>query len=202
MNMTEYEQEIRKRLTEDARCPLCAALQDREFDILAHLQYVVTLDPAIRHAVAAEGGFCDFHFRQFRKLANAQTNALLLITLVHEYCRRGSALPLRCRLCAELASYENNLLEEMARLLGDNSVRDLYEQSSGLCVSHMHSFGQRSQNPDIKSLVNNIQILQMQRDLPALTAMSERSFFETNQSQRSSIARVVEKLVGRKALGL
>jgi len=202
MNTTGYKEDIRKRMTEDGGCPLCELVRDREFETLAHLQYVVTGDEGIRGAIASEGGFCDFHFRQFRKIANSETNALLLIALVDEYCRRHGTLTVKCRVCAELESCESELLEEMCNLLIEESFRGPYIQSSGLCIQHLHSVQDCPITPDMKLWLNETQIQQLRRNIPALTAMSTRSYFDTTYSQRRAISRVAEKFAGRKALGL
>jgi len=202
MNTTEYEEEVLRRLREEQRCPLCAMVREREFDILSHLQYQVTHDEALRNTIAEEGGFCDFHFRQFRKLANAETNSLLLITMVQAYSSQGNSVQATCRLCSELALYESSILEATVGLMAEESARAAYADSSGLCLIHMHAVEQRLDDPHVRLWLRAMQSQQMKRNLPSLVAMSTRSFFDTTQSQRSSILCIVEKFVGRKALGL
>jgi len=202
MNTTEYESEIRKQMVEERRCPVCVIVQNKEFDILSQLQYDVTQDASLRKAIARERGFCDFHFRQFKRIANSETNALLLLALVVEHCSRDLPGHRNCRICEELVPYEERILTELVALFASDSFREFYWRCSGLCLLHMRNVQDQMALPDVNSWLNEVQRQQLQRDVPALLEMSTRSFFATTHSQRGSIACMVEKFVGRKSIGL
>ncbi len=195
-------EDIRKAMSERARCPVCALLDDREFDIIARLQHDITRNPEIRQAVAEEGGFCVPHFRQFGKIANAQTRALLFDTMIKGYSVRSAAPLPRCRICAGLAPYEEDLLGEMVRLLGCESFRQEYARRSGLCLPHMQEIQPRLGSSELREWLADVQIEQMRRDLPAINAISTRSYYDTTRPQRESVARQTEKFAGRNALGV
>jgi len=69
--MTAHEEQIFNKMREVRRCPVCALLEDLEFEILCQFQYDLTRNEGVRTAIAKAGEFCDFHFLQFRKLANS-----------------------------------------------------------------------------------------------------------------------------------
>jgi len=198
----EYEDLLQRTLQSEARCPLCFIMEDREFGIISQLQYTVTQDDDVRRNIAHEGGFCAFHFRQFRKIANTETNALLLITMVNEYVRQRSAANATCRICTDVARLERALLEDLARLLHHVTFRQSFAESGGVCLGHMSYLQERCKSDELAVWLGETQIRQMERLMPDLIAMSTHSFFGATHSQRSCIVRLVEKYVGRKALGL
>jgi len=197
----ECEDQILKKMEEERRCPVCGLLEDQEFDILSHLQYDVTCKEDVRTAIAKAGGFCDFHFRRFRKLANSQTNAVLLLALIREYCERDGGITIRCRVCNELAVSEARLLEAVDTLLRRSDFRVIYEQMPGLCVNHMKEVQRTLTSAVGRSWLQSCQITQMKRAIPDLQNMVERSYFDTTHDQRIVIPGSIEKFVGRKSLG-
>jgi len=198
----EYDDLLHRTVQSEARCPLCVLMEDREFEVISQLQYTVTRDEAVRRSIAHEGGFCDFHFRQFRKIANSETNAILLITMVNEYVRHRWATNITCRICADIARLEKGLLDDLARLLHLVAFRHLFAESGGVCLGHLSSLQERCKSDELAMWLGETQIRQMERLMPDLVAMRTLSYFDATHSQRSCIVRVVEKYVGRKALGL
>lgn len=201
MNTTEYEQQLRERLKNENRCPVCTLVRDLEFELLRHLQYQVTHNVEVRKSVAAEGSFCPLHFRRFRKLANAQTTALLMIELVQLYRKNGRNHQLSCRICRELDTYESALVQELARLLNEPAFCSLYKERTGLCFAHTETLSKNVSDEICKFLFDH-QMKELARSLPDLEAMSKLQYYDTTTSQRSSVARTVEKFAGRKAFGI
>lgn len=199
--MMGCEEQILKKLQEEQRCPVCALVEDLEFNILRHLQYDVTRNEHIRASIATAGGFCEFHFRRFRRLANSHTNALLLLGLIQEYCVDDGDIRLRCRVCEEIDSYEVRLLEAVKTLLSRNDFRATYEQVPGLCIGHMKEVQNAIHSTTDRSWLQDCQIRQMKKAAPGLQQMVERSYYDTTRDQRNTIPRSIEKFVGRKALG-
>jgi len=202
MNMTGYEQQILKKMQEEQRCPVCALLEDLEFVILCHLQYDVSNNEDVRTAIVTAGGFCEFHFRRFRKLANSRTNALLLMALIRQYCEHDDDFQAHCRVCERITFDEVRLLEALDSLLPRNDFRTVYEQGPGLCLCHMQKAQRATGSVEYRSWLGQCQITQMTNILPLLQQMVDRSYFDTTRDQRITIPYSVEKFVGRKALGL
>ena len=200
--MMGYDEQILGKMREESRCPVCALLEDLEFEILSQLQYNVTEDEAVRNAIAKAGGFCDFHFRRFRKLANDRTNALLLLALIREYCERSEGIAIRCQVCEDIASYEAWLLKALNSMLHGNDFREQYEQVTGLCICHMQEVQHATDSAAERVWLQSCQIRQMRDSIPSLQQMVERSYFETTLNQRRTIPGSVEKFVGRKSVGL
>jgi hypothetical protein len=202
MNMTAYEEQILAKMREERRCPVCGLLEDLEFDILRHLQYDVTKNENVRSTIAQAGGFCGFHFRRFRKLANSQTNALLILALIGEYSHHDLDIHVQCRVCEEITSHESRLLETLCTLLHSVDFRVVYEQMAGLCIGHMKEVQRAIDSAADRSWLQSCQLTQMKKAIPGLQQMVERSYFDTNREQRITIPGSIEKFVGRKALGL
>jgi hypothetical protein len=201
MSTTEYNKALCERLESENRCPVCTLVRDQEFELLRHLQYQITHDATVRTSVAAEGGFCPLHFRRFRKIATAQTTALLMIELVNEYRKNGHRHRLSCRICHELDSYERGLIQELTRLLHEPSFIALYEKRTGLCLTHAETVSKSLPEQVVKFLYEH-QRKELERALPDLEAMGTLPYYDTTRSQRSSIPRTVEKFAGREAFGI
>lgn len=200
--MTEFEGSIHKKIEESMRCPLCSLVDGEEFNMLSRLQYDVSHDPAVREAIAREGGFCEFHFRQFRKIANAKTNALLLIALVERYSQRDNHLTVHCRLCAHLDDYEGHLIEAVISLLKESPFRADYENHTGLCLDHLSAVRPLIADEELQRWLDELSRIQMQRETASLEQMATKSYYDTSRLARGSVARIVEKFVGRRALSL
>jgi hypothetical protein len=202
MCMMEYEELILKKIDESLRCPVCCLVDGEEFNMLSHLQYDIAKDPQTREAVAHEGGFCEFHFRQFRKIANARTNALLLIALIGQFCDGDDHLPLHCRFCAHLNAYEGRLVQAAASLLKDASFRNKYEEHTGLCLEHLSAVRPLVPDEEIQQWLDRVSRTQMQRETESLEQMATKSYYDTSRLARGSVSRTVEKFVGRRSTSL
>lgn len=118
--------------------PLCNAIIDYEFDLLSKLQYEIHNDENIRKEVTEEGGFCDFHFRQFKKVAGGFTNIVLLKSLIENNNFVNDNFKINCRLCKQVDNYENLLITAQYELLGEESFRKNFYDTSGLCFEHFN----------------------------------------------------------------
>ena len=200
--MSELKERIKNKLQKVLRCPVCSLLDDLEYDILCKLQYDVTNDEAIRNSIASEGGFCDFHFRQFRKVANSKTNALLLSAVIDHYMKANMEYSLHCRLCNASAEYEHNLLSSFLTLIEDSVFQEEYAKHSGLCIGHLMSLFTMDISESAKKWLMDVLRISLQNDLPLLQDMAGVSYYNTKRIARSSIIRCTEKFAGRRALGL
>jgi hypothetical protein len=198
----EYDERILQKLAQVNHCPLCSLLDNEEFQTLSRLQYEITHDTVIRDGIAAEGGFCEFHFRQFRKIASSKTNALLLLSLVRHYLASGCVQDVHCRLCDHLDGCRQKLVEDFVQLLSRQSFVQQYEQSPGLCKGHLAMVIESLSSPDGRKLLLDLHRNQTERELRLLDEMASRSYYETSREARGSILRTVEKFVGRRALSL
>jgi hypothetical protein len=198
--MTEYEQGIRKKMEQSLRCPLCVLTDELEFNMLAELQYEVTHRPEVREAIAEEGGFCEFHFRQFRKIASAKTNALLLIAMVKRFAEPQNHFAINCRLCSHLENYEDRLTKAISQLLIEESFREYYADHSGLCKKHVETIQPLISDETVRGWLEDVHRTRMQKEIPFLEQVATKSYYDTSRLARGSIARTVEKFVGRRAL--
>jgi len=202
MNTTAYEQRILRAIQEEWRCPICALLEEEEFDFLADLQYSLSNDEHVRNAFAHEGGFCDNHFRQFRRMASIATNALVLLALVDAHCGTNVPVKLKCRICERLASSEHTLERVLLNLFATHAFRELYGRACGLCLPHRSAVDLHQIYPGLAPWLDEVHRRQIQRFRPVLRELSSRSFFETTNAERNSIVQLVEKFVGRRAVGV
>jgi hypothetical protein len=202
MNTTDYEKILLDKLKNEARCPICALVQEEEFTLISKLQYDVTNDERLRKEFPAQGTFCDFHFRQFRKVANNETNALLLISFIEHFRANGMEAHGDCSVCLKLNDYEGALTTAMASLLKNESYRTAYAASNGVCFHHEEDVGKASGSAEIIHWLSEMQQQQLQREIPPLQHLANASYYNTTAYERGAIVRVVEKIVGRKSVGL
>jgi hypothetical protein len=185
------------------RCPICSAADDLEFDQLSKLQYEVTVDAKLRQQIASNGGFCTLHFRRFRKLADSQTNALMLQTLYEEWQRdKNLQFGSRCIVCKENEMHEKNLLTSFASSLYDENFYERFQASAGLCFEHQQEVSQLLQEPSKAVQLGQLHEEQLEKLMHTVEKMINAGYFETRDLERRSIPCVIEKFVGRKALGL
>lgn len=202
MNTTAFDKTIVDKIKSEGHCPICTILREHEFDTLCQLQYEVTRDEQVRRAISIEGGFCEFHFRQFRRVANSMTNALLLLELVQQYAETGGGLPVACRLCRDLNLLEDGLVRTLARLLGTDEFREVYAAGRGVCIKHMHHVQSLDIPPALKNWIAGKQLEQMKGFVEGLKELATTPYYDTRSEVRSYTALTIEKFVGRKALGL
>lgn len=193
---------ILKRMKEEDRCPLCAMLQEEEFSLLSTLQYDVSRNESFRKSIVRNGSFCDFHFRQFRKIANQKTNALLLFSFAKTVRPSLNPVSIRCVLCESLEAFEKQLVHFMADILHDEKNHVLYARSHGLCYLHLRSVHALLSSMKLKKWLITTEYEHIQRDIPVLEKLTSRSFYDTSKSERKVIPRMVEKFVGRRTIGL
>ena len=207
--MTAFEKLILSKMRKESRCPVCVLVQEKEFSLLSHLQYRVSQHKRVRKSIAAENGFCDFHFRQFRKIANNRTNAALLLSFIEEYRkgvqrypRNGFPKHVHCRLCNALDAYDKKLEIVMATILRNAMYRKLYVKSSGLCLLHERSVERSLRSIEAKRWLKETQLHQLISKIPMLEHVVAKSYYDTTAEERGTIPSLVEKFVGRKAIGL
>jgi hypothetical protein len=207
--MTEFKKLLLSKTRTESRCPICVLVQEEEFSLLSRLQYDVSRNKRVRTSIARNRGFCDFHFRQFRKIANNRTNAILLLSLI-ETCQKGGQLSRRngtpkhvhCRLCNTLEAYEKRLEKNMALILSVESHRESYFESGGLCFLHEESVERMLRSSSVKRWLKETQLQQLLRRIPMLEHVAAKSYYDTSAEERAAIPSIVEKFVGRKAIGL
>jgi hypothetical protein len=200
--MTEYERNIIKKMEESGRCPVCHMMDNEEFDMLSHIQYDVTHNPEVREAIVDEGGFCEFHFRQFRKIANARSNSLLMTAMVERYSQPENEFTINCRFCFHLDEMERNLLVAVRSLLKDKAFREKYAAHTGLCLGHLDAVIRQIDQIEMKKWLARIQREQMKQEIPYLEQMATQSYYDTSNVARGSLVRTVEKFVGRRTLSM
>lgn len=186
-----------------AGCPICNAIIDYEFDLLSKLQYEIHNNEKLRKEVADEGGFCDFHFRQFKKVAGGLTNIALLKSLIESISYKKDNYKIDCRLCKQVNSFENFLVKAQDELLKDESFRQEFSGTTGLCFEHFNMVITVCGNIEIKEWLNEIHIEQIKRMRTAFEGMLKyKSFIEIDREKRALINVMIEKFAGRKTHAL
>ncbi|MHB1687156.1 MAG: hypothetical protein ACYCVH_07265 [Ignavibacteriaceae bacterium] len=186
-----------------AACPLCNALMDYEFDLLAKLQYEIHNNESVRKKVAEEGGFCDFHFRQFKKIASGLTNILLLKSLVESDSYKKESFNIECRLCNQIDSFENALIIAQYELFKDDSFKHKFSDTIGLCFVHFNKIISISDDAEIDKWLKEIHIDQIKRTKEEFDFMLRfKSFYEIDREKRKLINIMIEKFAGRKTHAL
>ncbi len=190
-------------LNSKAGCPACNAIIDYEFDLLSKLQYQIHNDEEVRKAVAEEGGFCDFHFRQFKKIAGGFTNIALLKSLIESSSYEEDNFKIECRLCSQVDRFENLLIAAQVELLRDGSFRKKFYDTMGLCFEHFDKVILICDNEDIKNWLKRIHVEQVKRMIEDFEYMQTfKSFYEIDREKRALINTMIEKFAGRKTHAL
>ncbi len=190
-------------LNSKAGCPVCNAIIDYEFDLLSKLQYEIHNNESVRKEVAEEGGFCDFHFRQFKKVAGGFTNIALLKSLIESSSYADNNFRINCRLCKQVDSFENSLITVQYELLKDESFKKKFCDTIGLCFEHFNQVILICDNEDIKNWLKEIHVEQIKRMREDFDFMlTFKSFYEIDREKRALINTMIEKFAGRKTHAL
>ena len=196
--MTEYEQKISRKMEQSLYCPVCSLVDDEEFEMLSMLQYDVTRQPDTREAVVNEGGFCEYHFRQFHKIATSKTNALLLRAMVEHFARPETQFVVNCRFCNHLDEYEGQLVKAIIHMLAENSFQVFYAEHRGMCKRHLRSAEAMVSDEATRGWLEEVHRSQMLREIPFLEQLATKSYYDTSRLERGSVSRSIEKFVGRR----
>jgi hypothetical protein len=202
-NIKSIKEELSERVSTEDGCPLCSMMMDYEFNQIAHIQYEVSNNKNIREMIASEGGFCDFHFRQFRKIANGKTNISLLKSIIEVGAYKKENFQIECRLCKSVNEYEYNLLRVFTEFLSEKEKRTQHEKTNGICFIHLKQVKYLIEDENIKGWLQKIHIEQIERmrtDFDFMNAL--KSFYEIDRKKRKLINILIEKLAGRKIGGL
>ena len=202
-NKKSTKEELSERISTENGCPLCSMMMDYEFNQIAHIQYEVSNNKIIREMIASEGGFCDFHFRQFRKIANGKTNISLLKSIIEAGAYKEENFQIECRLCKSVNEYEYNLLRVFAEFLSEKEKRTQHEKTNGICFSHLKRLNDFIEDENTKCWLHKVhieQIERMQTDFDFMNAL--KSFYEIDREKRKLINILIEKLAGKKIGGL
>ena len=203
MEETEFTEKIFEKIENEQGCPLCSMVMDYEFNMLATIQYEVTQNDSVRKQIAMEGGFCDFHFRQFKKIANYKTNILLLKALVEFGMHKDVNANINCRFCNAVDQFEDELIRYASELFTDKNFLDRFNMSNGLCVIHLRKILGNINDEELKRIILQIHRDQIDSFKPTLEMMnSATSYLNVDISKRGLINVIIQKLVGRKTAGL
>ena len=190
-------------LNSKSGCPVCNAIIDYEFDLLSKLQYQIHNDEEVKYKVAEQGGFCDFHFRQFKKVAGGFTNIVLLKSLIESSSYKNGNFKIECRLCNQIDLFESSLIATQIELLKEDSFKQKFIDTTGLCFEHFKLVISASDNEDLEKWLKDIHIMQIERMLEDFDYMlTFKSFYEIDREKRALINTMIEKFAGRKTHAL
>lgn len=184
-------------------CPICSILMDFEFNYISKIQYSITKDKTVREEIAAEGGFCDFHFRQFKKIANGKTNISLLKTIIENGAYKKHDFAIDCRICKEVDNYENESIKAFLMFIENNDAKLKFEQSYGICFEHFRMLTSLVSNSEILKWLYKTHVYQIESLHSDFESMSKiKSYYEIDRDKRKLINILIEKLAGRKTRSL
>ncbi len=192
-------QELKEKILNEKNCPLCSLVLDFEFNQLSQIQHQVSYDSGIRKNIAGKGGFCDFHFRQFKKIANGKTNIIFLKSIIEEGAYKSDNFNIECLICNKVNIYENELLNSFMEFLFDKINRKNFEETNGICFVHLKMITEFMEDENITKWLSQTHIKQierMQKDFEYMNSV--KSFYEIDREKRKLINILIEKLAGRK----
>ena len=160
-------------------CPICAAEWKLLFDYFAEFQYQLVTAPALREQFARSHGFCHFHTWQFEKIASPQGISVgylpLIDTVLTELRRLGEDVspdsadlsPLfpgerSCPACQFLQTQEKILIHQLVARLEEESGRDLYRQTAGVCIPHLIQIAGEAPDPERNRFLLAEQVRQLE----------------------------------------
>ena len=197
------EKELVRRISVENGCPICAMIMDYEFNFISKVQYSVSKDKNVREEIALEGGFCDFHFRQFKKIANGKTNILLLKSIIEFGSYKNNNYSVKCRICKVVDAYEAEIVKSFPSLFNDQAFHLKFENGIGICFDHLNMIKTLIEDKTILEWLFVTHIKQIERLYQDFDDMSKiKSFYEIDRSKRKLINVLIEKLAGRKTRSL
>lgn len=203
MIIGEIENTIMIKLKSENGCPICSIVLDYEFNLIAKLQYEITYNEKLRKEVANEGGLCDFHFRQFRKIANGKTNILFLKTIIEEGAYKKENFSIECRLCKGVTKYEKTIIEKFINIIKIEENKEEFVHSRGICFEHIKLVYNLIDDEKTKLWLQKVNIEQIENLKTEYDYMSNvNSYYEIDRKMRSLISSLIQKLTGRKSSGL
>lgn len=198
--------QIQKYFSNSAKvvgCPICSMIMDYEFNFISKIQYAVSNEKKTREEIAAEGGFCDFHFRQFKKIANGKTNILLLKSIIEVGAYKRKNFSVNCRICLDIDVYESEIIKSLSYFITDQNFRLNFESSIGICFNHLQMVTIRLEDKKIIEWLIDTHIKQIELMHKDFDDMSKiKSFYEIDRDKRKLINILIEKLAGRKTRSL
>lgn len=201
--MNNIKQEILYTLENEQGCSLCSLILDFEFQLLSKLQLDISNDETFRNNIARKGGFCDFHFRQFKKITNGKTRIVFLKAILEQEAYKKEGFMVECILCKKIENFEKELIEYLVRILTEEQTLKIFEVSNGICFEHLQKVENLVDNEPFKKYLREINIKQLNRLKEDFEYMSKiDSYYEIDHSKRNLINALIQKLSGRKSGGL
>jgi len=195
--------ELIEKIGTESGCPICSIILDYEFHLLSKLQYEISNDEQIRKEIAIQGGFCDFHFRQFKKLANGKTNIIFLKSIIEEGAFKKENFKVKCSICKKVDNYQTAVVKSFVDLLPEKENAEKFDQSNGICFEHLELVCDFIDDEKIKNWLRKIHVVQIERLQKDFDYMNNaNSFYEIERAKRGLINALIQKLTGRKSGGL
>lgn len=193
-------------------CPICLILEEKTSDLLCQLQFDATHKQEVKELVTSAGGYCHFHFWYLHKLASPVTNAQLLEGLLEKIQNEFPdyrdapqkisahfAAEIRCPACRFTREWEEELLTIFtAKIEEEEDFRNAYQQSRGLCLSHLDRLVERLPDTEVGSFLVTATCHQIDNLLQELRLQVSKWHNKDRSpgEEQSSTYRAIEKLVG------
>lgn len=124
-------------------CPICLRLDKDEYDFMCRYQYQTLKEEKVRQDLVSSDGYCNFHSYEMERLTSPLVNAVVAKDLIDREIRavEEGLIPSRegndCPVCRYVRQREDSYLREVKSLLPEESFREEYERTDGLCRIHL-----------------------------------------------------------------
>ncbi|MGC8552302.1 MAG: hypothetical protein ACP5O7_05480 [Phycisphaerae bacterium] len=135
---------------DDGGCPVCCRLQRCALRHMRQLLWESVNDSGVRSALRQDGGLCRRHLQLLLSLKEGQSSAILIrdwfdrqvVRLFRNKdsgARRKCKIPIDCLFCRNDRDEEFNARHMLAAFAGDRELRSCWDESSCLCLAHLHA---------------------------------------------------------------
>jgi len=179
-------------------CVICCAIGQIEFDLLAQLQGTSEGSVLALISAGAQLGFCNLHLCRLRQLMSVRTAAPFLLKVFEKLIStNATTFHEPCYICDFLNKVKQELLQQLLLQLENPALRKRYAAGDGVCLPHLRMLlASEILTAEMQDFLIREQRESISRLLPLLQALCSKSYSLTDNFERSSIMRGVQKLVG------
>jgi hypothetical protein len=174
-------------------CQICESLRNREFDLLAQVQFKIWTEGKSYMEESHMDAVCDQHLGKLNRISTAKTMARLLRFLIGRSLN-GNLMRYsreKCPICRELCTMEDEEISKAA--LGPfNSVKGDF-----ICVSHLEKL-LRKVPSEVHGEILHLYAKSLQKLDNQLKVLEEKGYYASEREIRSSLWRAVEILQAKK----
>jgi len=192
------------------RCPVCALLQEDEYNYLCHWvgasgeKYKYSDE---RFRLLKLNGFCNYHFWRLERINTYYGSARICVGLIEKIIddlqNQKDRLGANCPVCEDLKANESEHIKELISLLDSRDNRRRYAEGWGVCIPHlMKALTYTNSDNHLASFLVKTEKKQLERvKVNALELIRKRHSslrWQQTDDEKNSWFRAIEKLVGRR----